>query len=200
MKCVRTAGIVAAVQRKLILVTRSAARLDGATLIEPGYPRDHTPEQMRGWAHDLDRYNHLASEERDRILALPADERSPEEARMDDVHSKHFVEHQRAINGMLRDDGVVELDAGRHRAGYMVEQGVDLIPVWLKCDDERQLDEFDRHCARERTATIVREDAARHVQSRGRDEPPPRDAGGARTREAARYGRASESAGGDRGR
>jgi hypothetical protein len=135
--------------RRCILIPRPDTRLRGSTTIEPGYPKPYTPEQMREWADDLDRYNRTPPADRDRWRALADDQLTPDQRRVVAVHDTYFTEASRGIKGSLRDDGTVELDGGRHRAGYMLERDVDPIPVWVSAPDERQLDAFEAQCNRE---------------------------------------------------
>lgn len=46
------------------------------------------------------------------------------------------------MKGYLREDGRVELEGGRHRAAYMVEQGIGPVPVWVSCEDPQRLQEL----------------------------------------------------------
>jgi hypothetical protein len=132
--------------RELILVTDPRSRLDGSTLIEPGYPRDYTPAEMRTWAEDLERLYRTPPEEVERWRSLPPEALAPEQQRALTAHDKYFVEPDRGIKGSLREDGTVELAGGRHRAGYLLERGTSPIPVWVTAPDQRQLDEFRQRC------------------------------------------------------
>jgi hypothetical protein len=155
--------------RELIHVTRSASRLTGQTRIEPGYPKDYTPEQMRMWADDMARLNRTSPAELSRLQALAPDQRSPEEQRMLVVHDAYLTDNTHAIKGSLRPDGKVELDSGRHRAAYMVERGVDPVPVWVWAREQRQLDDLRAQCDAERRRAPEAVRAPLPEQSRGRD-------------------------------
>ncbi len=153
--------------RKLILVTRPGERLRESSTIEPGYPKPYTPEQMRAWADDLDRYNRTSAADRERWRALPDEQLTPEQRRVVAVHDTYLTDAPRGIKGSLRDDGTVELDGGRHRAGYMLERDVDPIPVWVSAPDQRRLDAFETQCNRERPR--ARPEAAEREPQQQRD-------------------------------
>lgn len=138
--------------RRLILIDEPRRLLEGATPIEPGYPRDYTADEMRGWAADLQRYYRTPAEDLSRWCAAPRDSLAPEQQRVVRVYETLFVEPDRGIKGALREDGKVELYGGTHRAAYLMEQGTRPIPVWVTARDERQLDELaGRGRGRERT-------------------------------------------------
>lgn len=139
-----------AVPRKLVFIPNPESRLEGAVLIDPTYSKDWSPEQMREWAHDVDRMNRTPAAELDRWAVIPPEQLTPEQRRVLDVRSKLTREHESGVNGVLRDDGQVELESGRHRAGYMLEQGVDPVPVWVWAPEQRELDAFEAQCERER--------------------------------------------------
>jgi hypothetical protein len=130
--------------RRLILIDEPRRVLDGATPIEPGYPRDYSPDEMRSWATDLERYYRTPVEDLARWRAAPPESLAPEQQRVVAVYDKFFVASERGIKGTLREDGKVELRGGRHRAAYLMERGTTPIPVWVTARDERQLDELGR--------------------------------------------------------
>lgn len=137
------------VPRQLILIPRSQSRLVGATTIGPGYTKGYTPDEMRTWADDLDRCNRTSSAELERWQTIPADQLTPEQRRTLAVRDKYFGDPQAGIKGSLRPDERVELDGGRHRAGYILERGVDPVPVWVSAPEQRDLDAFSAQCERE---------------------------------------------------
>src|SRR4051794_10999574 len=155
-----TASADSRVPRRLVLIPRAQARLVDTTRIEPGYPKGYTPEQMRGWAEDVKQYNNTSPEELARLRSTSPAWLSPDQQRLLDVEHYYFEEPDRGIKGSLRPDQTVEIDGGRHRAGYMVEQGVDPVPVWVSAPSERELEDFDAQCQGER--------------QQARTEPPPR--------------------------
>jgi hypothetical protein len=104
---------------------------------------------MRRWAEDLDRLHKTPPEELARLQALPREDLTPEQSGLLLAHDKHFVEAERGIHGSLRPDNTVELDGGRHRAGYILESGTEPIPVWVSAPDEARLDAFEAVCERE---------------------------------------------------
>lgn len=130
--------------RRLILIDEPRRVLDGATPIEPGYPRDYTADDMRAWAADLERYYRTPAEDLARWHAAPRESLTPDQQRVVRTFAQFFEAPDRGIKGSLRDDGTVELIGGRHRAAYLMEQGVRPIPVWVTARDERQLDELGR--------------------------------------------------------
>lgn len=136
--------------RELSLVTRAASRLEGTTRIEPGHPRDCTPEQMRMWADDMARLNRTSPDEHARLRAGSPADLTREQQRMLAVQDRLLLDASVGIKGSLRDDGKIELDGGCHRAGYMVERGVDPIPVWVPAPEQRQLDDLRAECDRSR--------------------------------------------------
>ncbi len=146
-------------------MSRPSSRLEGSTTIEPGYAKSYTPDEMRMWADDLDRYIRAPPAEVERWRATATTELTPEQRRVLAVHDKFYTEAALGIKGSLRDDGKVELDGGRHRAGYLLERDVDPIPVWVSARDEQQLDAFEAQCARERPA---------RTEAPAREERPPR--------------------------
>src|SRR3954451_22768483 len=125
--------------RQLILVTQPRSRLAGATTIDPGYPRNYTPDDMRMWAEDLERLYATSPSDLARWRSLAPDHLTLEQRRTLVVQDKYFTEPERGINGSLRDERTVDLDRGRHRAGYLLERGIDPIPVWVSAPDQRQL-------------------------------------------------------------
>lgn len=141
------------------------------------------------WADDLDRLYRTSPEDLNRWKEMPANQLSQEQRRTLAVRDKYFIQPELGIKGSLRDDGKVELDGGRHRAGYLLERGVDPVPVWVSAPDQRQLDALEAQCARERLP--ARTDAP------ARDEPPPRVAL-AEQRERDREPAGDADSGGDR--
>lgn len=138
----------------------------GATRIEPGYPKDYTPEQMRGWAEDVDHLNRVSPAELDRWQMLAPEQLTPEQRRVLVARDTYYGDSDARLKGSLREDGTVEMDNGSHRVWYMQERGVDPIPVWVSSPDERRLDRFSEQCERELQQT--REAAPARV------DPPPR--------------------------
>jgi hypothetical protein len=161
--------------RKLILVPRPRSRVIGATTIELGYTKGYTPDEMRMWADDLDRSNRTASADLERWRATPPDRLSNEQRRVLAVRDKCLGDWEGGINGSLRPDQKVELDGGRHRAGYMLERGVDPVPVWVWAREQRDLDTFSAQCDRElrstRDATATRDAASLTPRTEQRREP-----------------------------
>lgn len=135
--------------RQLIRVPLS--RLDGATPIGPGYPKCWTPEQMRGWADDLDRLNRTTPEELERWRRVEPETLSPEQRRLLEVHAKYYGDTVDRLKGSLREDGTVGLDNGGHRLAYVQERGVESAPVWVSAADQRELDRLSADCEREVT-------------------------------------------------
>ncbi|MDX6720558.1 MAG: hypothetical protein QOJ63_2812 [Solirubrobacteraceae bacterium] len=158
--------------RELILVTRSAERLTGATRIEPGYPRDYTADDMRMWADDMGRLNRVSPAELRDLRASRPDQLSSEQQRMLAVHDRCMTNAQDGIKGSLGRDGRIELDGGRHRAAYMIERGVDPVPVWVWAPEQRQLDDLRARCEGERV----------QVREPGRERNRDADSGGDRVR------------------
>lgn len=136
--------------RRLIFITQPRSRLTETTTIEPGYSKGYSPDEMRMWAEDLDRYNRTPPADVEHWRSMAAHQLSPEQRRTLAVHDKYFVEAASGIRGSLRADQKVELDGGRHRAGYLLEQGVDPVPVWVWAGDQRQLEALEAQCAQER--------------------------------------------------
>ena len=129
--------------RRLILIDSPRRLLDGATPIERGYPRGYTPDEMRSWAADLERYYPPPAAELARWRSAPSETLTPDERRVVTVYEKYFVAAERGIKGTLRDDGKIELSGGRHRAAYLMEQGTTPIPVWVSAREERELDALE---------------------------------------------------------
>jgi hypothetical protein len=132
--------------RRLVLIPYPSERVVGATRIEPGYPRQYTPDEMRGWANDLKRSYATSPDELQRLGSAPPQLLTDEQRRILDVHNHLFNDASTGIKGSLRPDGRVELDGGRHRAGYLLEQGINPMPVWVSAPDQRQLDDFTSRC------------------------------------------------------
>ena len=163
--------------RRLILIPRARSRLVGATRIESGYSKDYTPEQMRAWADDLARLQRTPAADLERWRSMTPDDLTPEQRGTLAAQDAYFSEAPRGIKGSLREDGLVELDGGRHRAGYLLERDVDPIPVWVSCPDERRLDAYAAQCERElpraRADVVTREPMP--PRERPADEPRERD-------------------------
>lgn len=132
--------------RKLVLIPNPDRIISGATRIDPTYPRGYTPEQMRGWADDLERLYQTPPAEISKWRGTAPDQLTPEARRLLAVHDKFLVEADRGICGDLGSDGRVELSKGHHRAAYMLERGTDPIPVWVTCRDSQQLERFSNDC------------------------------------------------------
>lgn len=143
--------------RRLIVIPRPAWRLEGAERIGEGYPRDYTEADMRRWAADVGRLHATPPEEVERLRSLPRERLSPGERGVVRAYESYFTEPSRGIKGSLRDDGIVELDGGSHRAAYMIERDVP-VPVWVSGPDERRLDEYAMRCERELAQERTRAD------------------------------------------
>jgi hypothetical protein len=130
----------------LVLIPNSGRVLLGAEPIRAEYPRPYRPEQMRAWAHDLDRFYELSRADRIALLSAERERLPPNAARVRAVYDNYFLEPDRGVKGDLGPDGRVELAGGRHRAAYMVEQGTSPIPVWVSCQDSAQLARFRDTC------------------------------------------------------
>lgn len=178
--------------RELIHVTRSASRLTDTTTIEPGYPKPYSAEEMRTWADDLDRLHKTSAADLERWQSMPAEQLAAEQRRTLAVRDNLMTDHERGICGSLGPDGRIELDKGRHRAGYMIERGVDPIPVWVSAPDQRQLDALRAQCERERPPL--------RTEQAARAEPPPRVAAADERRERDPGRTNDRDSGGDRSR
>jgi hypothetical protein len=66
--------------------------LVGAHGIEPTYPKDYTPEQMRQWADDLDRLNRAAPEDLERWQQALPEELTAEQQRALAVRANYYGE------------------------------------------------------------------------------------------------------------
>jgi hypothetical protein len=152
---------------QLIEIPRSQARLEGAVLIEPGYTKGHTAAKMRSWADDLARYHRTSLAERTLWRSLPPERLTDPQRGVLRIEDKLYRKADLGIKGDLRDDRTVELDWGRHRAGYMLERGVDPIPVWVASDDARRLETFRIRCEQQ----VERDRGAAPRLSRERNEP-----------------------------
>lgn len=135
--------------RALVLVPQAGARLAGAAPIGPDYPRSYTPAEMRGWADDLARLYQTSSRELSEWRALPPSRLSREQRGVLAAQDGYFGDAGRAIKGSLRGDGRVDLDGGRHRVAYLLERGVDPVPVWVTSSDARALERFEADCHNE---------------------------------------------------
>jgi hypothetical protein len=128
----------------------------GAGPIGPGYTKDNTPEDMRGWAADLESlYRTMeadsglppGSRRVDQLRAADAGRLSSEARRLKDVdHRLMGTNRLERIEGDLGPDGRVELANGRHRAHYVFERGTTPVPVWVSSADQRELDGFRDAC------------------------------------------------------
>ena len=132
--------------QQLVLVPHPSSKLLGAQTIGPGYSKPYTPDEMRAWAEDLDRLYRTSSVELARWRSLPRDQRPDEAHRILAVHDKYFVEAERGIKGDLAGDGRIELYGGTHRAGYLLERGIDPVPVWVSDQDPERLAAFRKQC------------------------------------------------------
>jgi hypothetical protein len=143
------------VARALLLIPPSRQLFVDAEPIEPGYPRQYTPAEMRAWSDDLARLYRTVEQDRtlppsqrrlDAWLATPPD-RLPADARGALAARDHLLsEPDRGIKGSLRADGRVELRGGRHRAHYILERQGDPVPVWVDCPDAQRLEQFRAAC------------------------------------------------------
>jgi hypothetical protein len=134
--------------RRLIVIARPARRVVGATPIGPDYPRSYSASKMRRWAADLERLAAMSADELARLQALAPEDLTLEQRGVVDAHAAYFLDPSRGIKGDLRDDGVIELSGGRHRAAYIAERG-EPMPVWVSCPDEHRLDDYAARCERE---------------------------------------------------
>ena len=139
------------VARKLIVIPEAPSRIEGAVRIDASYPRMYTEAEMRQWAVDTERLLNTPPAAIERLRTMGRDRLTPEERVVARVYDEYFVDPSRGIKGSLRDDGVVELDGGRHRAAYLIERGVD-VPVWVSTPDQGRLDAYANRCARDRAA------------------------------------------------
>lgn len=121
----------------------------GAVKIDNSYPRSYSETEMRQWAQDLKSTYRSHPDDIERWSTLDTSALSAEQRRLVKAHRALFTDPERGIKGSLRDDGLVELDGGRHRAAYMVEQGVEAVPVWVTAPDAESLTCFADSCARE---------------------------------------------------
>lgn len=117
-------------------------RLSGLAPIEPGYPKPYSARDMRGWAGDLQRVYRLSPAERERLQATPPERLTPDERRLRQADQRYLRDFSDGVKGHLGRDGRVELEGGRHRAAYMVEQDIGPVPVWVSCEDPQRLQEF----------------------------------------------------------
>ena len=139
----------------LVLVPASRGAVAGATPVGPGYPRSCTPQEMRRWSADLDRLYRVVEADRalpagqrrlDAWLATPRDQLTPDARGVVDAHRTFIADPSTGLKGSLRDDGVVELAGGRHRAHYLMERGTDPLPVWVTSSDAARLEAFRKDC------------------------------------------------------
>lgn len=142
--------------RRLIFLAPDDPRLEGATRIEPGYPRDYTEEQMRGWLRDLDAVLDLPPREQERLRQADPAMLTDRERALRTAQSKFLDNPEHGIKGDLRPDGVVELEGGRHRTAYARDEGLTAIPVWVSGSD-RELADLERTAAMRRSVTPARE-------------------------------------------
>jgi hypothetical protein len=141
----------------LINVPLPRERLVGAVPIDAAYPKDYTPEQMRGWADDLERLNRTAPAELERWRRRPPEQLTAEQQRVLTAFATYCGESEARLKGALREDGTVDLENGRHRVRYMQERGVDPVPVWVWAADQRQLDRLSAQCEQELARRPARE-------------------------------------------
>lgn len=140
--------------RVLVLVPPSPPLLRGATPIEPGYPRSYTAGDMRAIASDLDEIyraheedcrHPIGSHRMDRITRRDPPV-TPRDKELANTYDKFFRDPATGVRGSLGADGRVELDAGRHRAHYAMQQGVP-VPVWVSSPDAEKLENFRKDCS-----------------------------------------------------
>jgi hypothetical protein len=170
-------------ERCLVFISEPE-RLSGLTPIQPGYPKPYSASEMRGWAGDLRRVYRLSPDELERLRRTPAQMLTPDQQRLQRADQRFLRDSSDGVKGYLREDGRVELDGGRHRAAYMLEQGIGPVPVWVSCEDPQRLRELrqsshsglDRQMLRladdERDIGRERDDAAERsprVERRDRD-------------------------------
>jgi hypothetical protein len=144
------------VQRELILVPSANARVIGETPIGPGYARGRTPQEMRGWADGLSRLYRTIEIDRglpperrqlEQWRNAPREELSQEARGVVDAHRKFMSDPSEGIQGLLRSDGQIELEKGRHRANYILERPTDPLPVWVSASDERSMQQLRSECS-----------------------------------------------------
>jgi hypothetical protein len=142
-------------------MTRPRQRLTGDRRIDETYQRDYTPEQLRRFAHDVEQLRTLPEGELQRWQSVPRAELNGDQNRL--LNSAHkFLDSSKGIKGDLRQDGIVELQGGTHRAFYCIEQGVDPVPVWVGSRDSARLNALRQQCERELS---MRERAQAHLRS-----------------------------------
>lgn len=140
---------------------------------------------MRGWADDLQQRYGTSPKDLQRLSSAPPELLTEREKRILDVHAHLFNDPTTGIKGSLGPDGSVDLEGGRHRARYLLERGVDPIPVWVSAPDQRQLDEFAARCGAEldrqklvsRSASPPRPEATRTPPESPHDPPVSGDRG-----------------------
>lgn len=155
--------------RRLVLVPLPFP-LVGPERIDGCYPRSYSEADMRGWAMDLDRALAASNAEIARLDDLPSEMRSVEEQRMLQARRHFLRDPVLGVRGTLRDDGAIEIDAGRHRAAYVAERG-SVLPVWVSCSRTRRLEEFAARCEQGARSRSARSDLAR--AERGNDDRKP---------------------------
>lgn len=104
---------------------------------------------MRTWAADLKRLYGTAPDTLRQWSTTPLAQLTPEQRQILAARDHFLGAPESGIRGSLRDDGLVELDAGRHRAAYLHEQGVDPLPVWVSAADQQRLDQYQARCAQD---------------------------------------------------
>jgi hypothetical protein len=134
---------------RLIWIPSPRQHLTGGLKIEPGYPRDYTVAQMRQWAHDAELLEATSPKNLEEWAATPPEKLSANQRRVVESH-RVLNDPGQGIVGDLREDGVVEVGAGRHRTAYMIEQGIEAVPVWVKAQDPVVLRTFAEECQHER--------------------------------------------------
>lgn len=104
---------------------------------------------MRRWADAYARLQRIPADELASWRARSNSDLSPDQRDLLASDKKLRGAPDDGIKGSLRDDRLVELDGGRHRAAYLMERGIDPLPVWVTAPGERQLDRFEADCNRE---------------------------------------------------
>ena len=119
------------VPRALVLVPDPAKRLVGAQPIGRGYTKEYTAPEMRAWGSALARLYQTPTAQLAELRGADTQMLRPNDRAVVEAHKHLFEESERGIAGTLREDGRIELDRGRHRVTYMLDQGVEPIPVWV---------------------------------------------------------------------
>lgn len=139
--------------RMLLLLPPSPLLIQGATPIGQGYPRSYTDADLRDVARQLDEIcraheadcRNPGGDQRMERITRRQEPVTPEDTRLAETYDKFFRDPSAGVRGSLGRDGRVELDAGRHRAYYVMERGVP-VPVWVSAPDRKQLHELRERC------------------------------------------------------